>query len=109
MRMVAMGNSELMDGFALLGMETYADADVADVEQLLKQLTRSKQRALIYLQQDLAQADLPILQQIRSEGGNILISEIPDLLSAHEYQAPVDKLISRVLGVSAVQESEHEK
>lgn len=109
MRLLAMGNSALMDGFALLGMETFADADETDVEQLLRQLTRDKERALIFLQQDLAQSDLPILEQIRSEGGNILISEIPDLLSAKHYQAPVDQLISRVLGVSAMQENEHEE
>jgi vacuolar-type H+-ATPase subunit F/Vma7 len=104
-----MGNSALMDGFALLGMETYPDASVAEVEQILTQLSHSKERAMIYLQQDLAQADLPILQFIRNEGGNILISEIPDILSAQDYQAPVDQLLTRVLGASAVQDFTHEE
>lgn len=104
-----MGNSALMDGFALLGMETFPDATVAEVEQLLTQLSHNKERALIYLQQDLAQADLPILQLIRNEGGNILVSEIPDILSAHNYQAPVDQLLRRVLGSSAVQDLNNEE
>lgn len=103
MRTLAMGHSTLMDGFALLGIETYPNASVFDLEQLLKQLRRDRERALIYLQQDLAQADLDILDQVRNEGGHILISELPDLLSAEDYQAPVDALIQRVLGASAVQ------
>lgn len=104
-----MGNSALMDGFALLGMETYPDADVAKVEQVLTQLLRSKERAMLYIQQDLAQSDLPVLKHIRNEGGNILISEIPDILSAHNYQAPVDQLLTRVLGASAAQDFTHEE
>ena len=87
-----------MDGFALLGIETHADVSMQDLDSLLNDLYRSKQRALVYLQQDLADCDLPILHLLRSEGGNILISVVPDLLSADDYHAPVDKLISRVLG-----------
>ena len=109
MRLLAMGNSALMDGFALLGMETFPDVTVAEVEKLLSQLLHDKERAMIYLQQDLAQQDLPILNRIRNEGGDILISEIPDLLSAQSYQAPVDQLLTRVLGASAAQEFNHEE
>lgn len=104
-----MGSSALMDGFALLGMETFPDASVTELEQVLTQLLRDKQRAMIYLQQDLAQSELPVLDKIRNEGGDILISEIPDILSAHNYQAPVDKLLTRVLGASAAQEFTHEE
>jgi vacuolar-type H+-ATPase subunit F/Vma7 len=104
MRQLAIGNSVLMDGFALLGIETYADLDITEVEKILTQLLRNKESALIYLQQNLLKADLPLLEQIRNEGGHILISEIPDILSANKYQAPVDHLIARVLGNSAVEE-----
>jgi vacuolar-type H+-ATPase subunit F/Vma7 len=104
MRQLAIGNSVLMDGFALLGMETYADLDITEIEKILTQLLRNKESALIFLQQNLLQADLPLLEQIRNEGGHILISEIPDILSANKYQAPVDHLIARVLGNSAVEE-----
>ena len=107
MRILAMGNSALMDGFALLGMETWPDASLGDVEYLLKQLLRNQERAMIYLQSDLAQADSAVLDMIRNEGGNILISEIPDILSAQEYHAPVDQLIARVLGANAAREVVH--
>ena len=101
MRLLAMGHSALMDGFALLGMETWPDASLQDVENLLKQLLRNKERAMIYLQTDLARADSAVLDIIRNEGGDILISEIPDILSAQDYHAPVDDLIGRVLGANA--------
>lgn len=98
MRILAIGNQALMDGFALLGIETYADVSLQELDGLLTGLHRGKQRALVYLQQDLAECDLPILHLLRSEGGNILISVVPDILSADDYHAPVDQLISRVLG-----------
>jgi vacuolar-type H+-ATPase subunit F/Vma7 len=93
-----------MDGFKLLGMETYPDATPRDVELLLKELMRQNQRAVVYLQHDLSQADIPVLTRLRNEGGDILISEIPDIHSAEGYEAPVDKLIGRVLGANALRE-----
>ena len=87
MRVLAIGNRALMDGFALLGIETYADFSLTQMEQLLLELYRGNERALVYLQQDLAQADIPVLTNLRNEGGRVLISEIPDILSADGYQA----------------------
>lgn len=102
MRTLAMGHSALMDGFALLGIETWPDATIEDVERELTQLLRKRERALIYLQSNLAQDSSGLLQQVRSEGGDILISEIPDILSARDYRAPVEMLIERVLGKHAL-------
>ena len=98
MRLMAIGHRSLMDGFALLGMETHCDPSADEVEKILTTLSHSKEKAMIYLQQHQDYENLPILQQLRNEGGDILISEIPDILSAHEFHAPVDELISRVLG-----------
>lgn len=98
MRMLAFGSRTLMDGFALLGIETFADVDAEEVGRILTSLYRSKEKALVFLQQDLARQDISILVEIREEGGEILISEIPDILSADAYEAPVDHLIHRVLG-----------
>lgn len=108
MRLMAIGNQALMDGFALLGIETHADISIEEIEKILTGLSRKREKAMIFLQQDLAQADLPILQQLRNEGGRVLISEIPDILSANEYQAPVERLITRVLGSNMNMEAEHE-
>lgn len=98
MKLIAIGQRSLMDGFALLGMETHCDASADELESILTTLSHTKEKAMIYLQQDAAYDELPILQQLRNEGGDILISEIPDILSAHQFHAPVDELITRVLG-----------
>jgi vacuolar-type H+-ATPase subunit F/Vma7 len=98
MRIIAIGHQALMDGFALLGVETHVDLNEQGVDKLLTGLIRSRQRALVYLQQNLVDMDLPVIKKLRGEGGDILISVIPDILSADGYQAPVDQLISRVLG-----------
>ncbi len=98
MRVLAAGSQPLMDGFSLLGIETHADIEIDQLEQLLNEIVEHKERALLYLQQDLAQADLPLLQRIRKEGGAILISEIPHLHRPTQREATIDALITRVLG-----------
>ncbi len=97
MRIVAVGSQPLMDGFSLLGMETHADIDSKQLEQLLKEIMQRQERTLLYLQQDLAQADLPLLHQLRKESGSILISEIPPLHQPNQREATIDALINRMV------------
>jgi len=103
MKVIAIGNSALMDGFALLGIKTYADASADEINAVLSELARQRERALVYLQQNLISADIPMIQQLRLQGGSILICEIPDLHTADDYQPEVEKLIGRVLGSSALE------
>jgi len=103
MKIIAFGSSELMDGFALLGIETHADAGSDVIESILSELSRNRERALVYLQQDLVQADIPIVKQLRDQGGNILICEIPSLHDVDDYRPQVETLIGRVLGGSMLE------
>ncbi len=103
MKIIAIGNSALMDGFALLGIETHADATADEINSVLTGLARNRERALVYLQQDLMSAEIPMIQQLRAQGGSILICEIPDLNTADDYQPAVEKLIGRVLGSSVLE------
>ena len=103
MKIIAIGNSALMDGFALLGIETYADASADEINAVLTDLVHQRERALVYLQQDLMSAEIPMIQQLRVQGGSILICEIPDLHTADDYQPEVEKLIGRVLGSSILE------
>lgn len=105
MRVLAIGSQELMNGFALLGIETHTDIDAKTIDHLLNNIIHQQQRALIYLQQDFVQDDLPVLKYLRQEGGNILISEIPSLSSPDQRRAPIDKLIAKVIGPSALEEA----
>ncbi len=103
MRMLAIGSQALMDGFALLGIETYTDMRTEQIEILLNNIIRSQERALIFLQQDIAQSNIPVLQQLHREGGNILISEVPLLQEPANRKAPIDDLITKVIGPSALE------
>lgn len=103
MKIIAIGNSALMDGFALLGIETYADATADQINTVLTDLQRNRECALVYLQQNLMTAKIPMIQQLRLQGGSILICEIPELQTAVNYQPEVEKLIGRMLGKSVLE------
>jgi vacuolar-type H+-ATPase subunit F/Vma7 len=103
MKIIAIGNAALMDGFALLGIKTYADASAEEINAVLTELVRNRERALVYLQQNLMSAGIPMVQQLRTRGGLILICEIPDLHTPEDYQPEVEKLIGRVLGSSVLE------
>ena len=103
MKILAMGNSALMDGFSLLGIKTYADESIDTINSVLSDLERHQQRALVFMQHDLINAEIPMVKTIRQSGGSILICEIPNLQEADDYQPAVEKLIGRVLGASALE------
>ena len=103
MRSLAIGSQALMDGFALLGIETHTELSTEALEKLLTNILRQQERTLIYLQQDIAKSDLPILQRLRQEGGFILISEIPPLNEPDNRHSPIDALIEKVICPSALE------
>ena len=103
MRIVAFGSAALMDGFALLGIETHADPEASEIEDFLDGLVRARERALVFMQQNLVKAGIAQVQQLRQQGGSILICEIPDLQAAGDYRPQVDQLIRRVLGASVLE------
>ncbi len=105
MKILAMGNSALMDGFSLLGIQTYADESTDTINDVLSDLKRNQQRALVFMQHDLINKDIPMVKTLRQSGGSILICEIPNLQEADDYQPAVEKLIGRVLGASVLEKT----
>ena len=103
MKIIAMGSAALMDGFALLGITTYADETAEVVNSVLSELQRNRERALVFVQQNLFDAKIPMIQQLRNRGGSILICEIPDLHEVRDYQPQVESLILRVLGAGVLE------
>lgn len=103
MRIIAFGDAALMDGFALLGIETHANPKAEAVETILTKLVRSRERALVFVQQELMTDAVPIVAQLRNQGGSILICELPALHCAEHYKPQVERLIARVLGPSTME------
>ena len=104
MRIIAMGGQALIDGFALLGCETHANATPDDVERVLLELLRRKEKAILFLEESISRGGGPNLERVRSEGGDIVISEIPPLRAPEDYHPPVEELVTRILGPSALEE-----
>ena len=105
MRMIAMGTAALAEGFALLGFETYPDADAARVEKVLEELVRGQHEALVILEQHLARNDGVFLKQVRNESGRIVVTEVPPLHAPADYRPPVEELVERSLGASALEDT----
>ncbi len=99
-----MGGQALTEGFALLGFETHADATPEDVERMLSALLRNKEKALVFLEHSLSHGAGPQLARVRKEGGHIVVSEVPPLQAPKDYRPPVEELVRRVLGPSALEE-----
>ena len=74
-----MGGAALMQGFALIGFETWPDADETVLQEVLTELLRERQRALLLLEPRLARCDCAPLRIVLNEGGRIVVSEIPPL------------------------------
>ena len=104
MRIIAMGSQALVEGFALLGFEIVADASQDDVEQVVAELLRKKEKALLFLESELACCDSGSLNRVRREGGRIVVTEVPPLHAPEDYHPPVEELVLRVLGPSALEE-----
>lgn len=103
MKILAFGSAALMDGFALLGIETHADPQAQEIETRLSTLIQARERALIFMQQDLMNQEVPSIARLRLQGGSILVCEIPGLQAADDYRPQVDQLIRRVLGASVLE------
>lgn len=103
MKIISIGDTALMDGFALLGIQTFADKSAQQINALLTELERGRESALVFIQQDLMRADIPMIQQLLIQGGSILICEIPKLSAAGDYQPEVEQLIGRVLGPAVLE------
>ena len=105
-RMIALGSAALMEGFALIGFETHADPAPEAIEQLLQELLRNQQAALIVIEQELARNPGRNLQRAQREGGRIVITEIPDIHLSGSYHSRVENLVQTILGPAALEAQE---
>jgi vacuolar-type H+-ATPase subunit F/Vma7 len=100
-RIVVMGSAALTDGFRLLGLEVHPDADVAQLEALIRDLQRSRSNALLYLEQELARQARAPLARLRAEGGRIVVAEVPPLPLPADFTFSTEASVASRLGESA--------
>ncbi len=97
-RNIFVGGHALADGFRLIGFETLTDPDQQGLDRLLAELQRKKQRALLIIEHSVSQSGSKLLEQIRSEGGRIILSEIPSLYDPDNFQSDLDEQLRKLTG-----------
>ena len=102
-RMIALGSAALMEGFALIGFETYVDPAPDAIEKLMLELLRSQQAVLIVTEQSLARNPGRNLLRAQTEGGRIVITEIPEIHLSANYHSRVEHLVQSLLGPDSLE------
>lgn len=88
-----------MDGFRLAGVEVVPDASADQLEALLKSLVAEKQKALVLIESGLIEEPGPWLHRVQSEGGRVVVVQIPSLARATDYRSDVDRLVKLAGGI----------
>lgn len=101
-RLIALGTAALTEGFSLIGVETVPNATPAMLEELLAGLVKRQEKALLFLEHDLARSEGPWLNRVRAESGRIVVTEIPPLHAPQDYQPPVENVVRAILGAQAL-------
>jgi len=105
-RLIALGSAALMEGFALIGFETYADPAPETVENLMEELLRNHRAALVVIEQSLTRNPGRFLLGAQREGGRIVITEIPEVHLSGSYRSRVESLVQSILGPDALETQE---
>lgn len=96
--MLFLGDDSLVDGFRLIGFEAIANPDAAAIEKLFRRMRRERERAFVIVDDRLMQADIPSLQQVRNEGGHIVVVSIPPLNEPPQLSSEVADRLTRMFG-----------
>ena len=97
-RNIFIGSPALSDGFRLIGFETLSDPDRETLDRLLEELQRERQRALLIIEQTVNQIGSKLLEQIRKEGGRIILSEVPPLHDPDDFHSELDAQLKKLTG-----------
>jgi len=104
-RIIVAGSAALTEGFALIGVETMPDATPQQLDELLADLWKRDQKALVFIEHGLARSAGPWLRRVRDDSGRIVVTEVPPLQAPRAYHPLVEDVVKSVLGPSALEES----
>jgi len=99
-RQLFFGDANLATGFRLAGFEVFADAGITQLEQMLTQLRAARTSAFVVIDQHLAESDSRLLEEVRREGGRILLTQVPPLTHPEQMKSSVDDHIQQLLGAT---------
>ena len=99
-RQLFVGDASLASGFRLAGFEVFPGADIDRLEQLLNELRNTRASAFVVIDQQLAESGSDVLEEIRREGGRILLTQVPPLTRPEQMKSSVDDHIQQLLGAT---------
>lgn len=98
-RQLFLGDASLATGFRLAGFEVYPGADADQLDQLLERLVADRTPAFVVVDQALAQSKSRRLEEVRREGGRILLTQVPPLTHPEQMHSAIDEHIRQLLGL----------
>ena len=98
--MIFIGSPALTDGFRLIGFETLTDPDVQNIDALISDLLATRQNAFLVVEQSPILGQSQLLQQVRKEGGRIVLAEVPTLRDPSCLYCDLDKQIDKLMGIT---------
>ena len=103
-RLIFIGSQALTDGFRLIGFQTLTDPDAAQIDQLISSLLEQRENAFVVIEQSINELNSRMLQLVRSEGGRIILSEVPSLKDPSCLHCDLDRKIEKLMGVEQLTE-----
>lgn len=98
-RQLFLGEANLATGFRLAGFEVFPDADIDRLDAVLEHLLHTRTPAFVVIDQGLADSDSKHLARVRSEGGRILLTQVPALTQPGHMHSAIDDHIQQLLGL----------
>jgi vacuolar-type H+-ATPase subunit F/Vma7 len=97
-RMLFLGDDRLADGFRLIGFETLPNPDPVRMDKLFGELQRNRERAFIIVDDHIMRSGSKGLEQVRREGGRIIVVSIPRLDEAPRLASEVADRLAATFG-----------
>jgi|GEM_PF-645730 vacuolar-type H+-ATPase subunit F/Vma7 len=101
-RMLFLGEASLADGFRLIGFETFTDPSEEQVEHIFLQLRQSRDKAFVIVDDALMRRGAQNLDQVRNEGGRIIVISVPGLTDPPRLTSEVADRLAAMFGGSSV-------
>ncbi|SDX87088.1 ATP synthase F subunit [Allochromatium warmingii] len=101
-RLLFLGEENLADGFRLIGFEAHPNPSPAQVEQILRQLQHTHDKAFVLVDEALMREDIPQLKRVRREGGRILVMAVPSLQGPTALSSDVAERLAALFGTATL-------
>ena len=91
------GEIQLSNYWRVKRLPEVETATEQDLDRLLGELASANSQALVLLQSRLARCQSANLRRVQSEGGRIVIAEIPPLEAPAEFRSGIEEMLQTIM------------